>query len=200
MSVNIYEYCASCSHLNENYNYGKYYCTMKGEWIYACDQRCYSSYLEAYNRSRNTMENMYDRSYHSKYYITTAVCKMLGLPEDCHQLQMIAKLKEEMKKTHNGRTLLSIYDVIGPKIAESLLFDQEYGRTLAEFSLNHRINQTAEAVEKEDYTSAIKIYAQMTRDLARCYNIGQNIKVTKTIDPKAFGARRYTRKKEITTC
>ncbi len=198
--MSVYDYCASCSNLNENYNYGKYYCTRKNEWVYACDQRCSSSYLEAYGRSRNSMENMYDRSYHSKYYITTIVCKMLGLPDDCHQLEMIAKLKEEMMKTHKGRVLISIYDVIGPKIAECLLYDKEDGITLANYSLKHGINETAKAVEKEDYTSAIKIYAQMTKDLARCYNIGQKIAVTKLVDPASFGKRRYTRKKEITNC
>ena len=197
--MEIEKYCASCAYMHDDIYDGKYWCEMKTGWKKACDPRCYN-WLRKDGRSTSACEDMYKNSYNSPFYITTAVCKMLGLPEDCHQLQMIAKLKEELIKTHNGRVLVAIYNVIGPKIAERLLLDQEYGRTLAEFSLNHRINQTAEAVEKEDYGSAIKIYSQMTRDLARCYNIGQKIAVTKIVDPKTFGKRTYTRKKEITTC
>ena len=192
-------YCSSCTYMHDNIHNGKYWCEMKTDWKKACDPKCYN-WVKKGGRSTYACEDMYKNSYYSPYYITTIVCKMLGLPDDCHQLEMIAKLKEEMIKTHKGRVLVAIYNVIGPKIAQKLLEDQEYGKTLADYSLKHGINETAKAVEKEDYGSAIKIYSQMTRDLARCYGIGQKIAVTKLVDPVSFGKRRFTRKKEITNC
>ena len=166
-------YCAACTYLGERADsYGKYYCSKKGD-RYACDPKC-GSFCEAYGRSRSARENMYDNSKSHQSggcYLTTAMCNVLGYPDDNYYLQMLRTFRDNTLKT-DTKYLPSLltYDVIGPQIAEKLQQDnnkQEIATTL----LTRYITPAINAIENNKVNEAVVIYTAMTTLLAERYNI-----------------------------
>ena len=91
-------YCAACTYMGESADYdGKYYCERKGERRYASDAKCYS-FCEAYSRSTYSRENMYENSRQHQSgggcYLTTAMCNILGYPDNNYYLETLRNFRD----------------------------------------------------------------------------------------------------------
>jgi len=165
-------YYAACTYMNENQNYGKYYCTRKGEWRKANDPKCYR-FCEAYSRSNGGRENMYN--YSSRYYITTAILSILRALDNNHQIEVLgAFIENNLRKDIEYLPLLYAYEIIGPQIASELQNDKEKTR-IATTTFYQYIKPTIKAIENNEKELAIEIYKTMTIGLAKRYNIDLNI-------------------------
>lgn len=164
-------YCAACTYMNENQNYGKYYCTRKGEWRKASDPKCYS-FCEAYSRSNGGRENMY--YYSSRYYITTAILSILRALDNNYQIQVLGNfIENNLRKDMQYFPLLVAYEIIGPQIATSLQKDPNKIKVATTMFYQY-IKPTIKAIEENQTDKAVNIYKTMTIELAKRYNINTN--------------------------
>ena len=171
-------YCAACTYLNENADYnGKYWCKRKGEDHYACDPKCYS-FCEAYGRSNSARQNMFDNSRsHSSggCYLTTAMCHVLGYPDNNYYLDTLRKFRDDiLKQDIKYLPLLVTYDQIGPQIAYNLEQDKNK-EIIAKTMFTKYITPAVTAIEENKIETATNIYVAMTNTLAEMYNINTNI-------------------------
>ena len=177
-------YCASCTYLGETVDYnGKYWCSRKGQSMYACDPKCYN-WCEAYGRSTYARENMYENSRShtsSGCYLTTVMCNILGYADDNYYLQTLRTFRDTiLKQDIKYYPLLVTYDVIGPAIALHLSQD-ENREQIAKTMFNNYISKAVTAIEENKVNEATNIYVAMTNVLAEKYNI--NTKII-TINPE----------------
>lgn len=172
-------YCASCTYLGDRADYsGKYWCSKKGQDMYACEPKCYN-WCEAYGRSTYARENMYNNS-RSHYsgggcYLTTVMCEILGFPDDNYYLQTLRTFRDTvLKQNIKYYPLLVTYDVIGPNIALQLSND-ENKEQIATTMVNNYISKAVTAIEEKKHEEATNIYVAMTNALAEKYNINTSI-------------------------
>ena len=171
-------YCAACTYMGEDADYdGKYYCDRKGERRYACDAKCYS-FCEAYSRSNYSRENMYENSkshQSSGCYLTTAMCNILGYPDNNYYLETLRTFRDKvLQQDFKYIPLLISYDTIGPQIAYELEKD-ENKIEIATNLFNKFITTSVTAIENNKVNDAVNIYVAMTQSLAERYNINTNI-------------------------
>ena len=171
-------YCAACTYMGENADYdGKYYCERKGERRYASDAKCYS-FCEAYSRSTYSRENMYENSRQhqsSGCYLTTAMCNILGYPDNNYYLETLRNFRDKvLQQDFKYIPLLLSYDVIGPQIAYELEKDENKVE-IATNLFNKFITASVTAIENNKINDAVNIYIAMTQSLAERYNINTNI-------------------------
>ena len=165
-------YCASCTYMNENQHYGKYYCTRKGEWRKASDPKCYS-YCQAYSRSDGGRRNMYE--YSSRYYITTAILSILNAIDNNHQIEALGEFIEGTLRTDlKYLPLLYAYEIIGPQIATELKEDKNKTQVAANMFYQY-IKPTIKLIEQKETDAAVNLYKTMTLELAKRYHINTNI-------------------------
>ena len=168
------EYCAACTYLGETCNYdGKYWCERKNDGRYASDSKC-SSFCEAYGRSNSTRENMCDNSLShqsSPCYITTIICKLLEMNDNCYHLKKLRELRDRMQDNTFDLPLLLMYDQIGPQISKCLEEDKENGLKFAEKAFNNYIDPAVREIEAGNDKIAKDIYYIMTKRFAKYYGI-----------------------------
>ena len=194
-------YCAACTYLGETCNYnGKFWCEKKGEERFACDPRC-SSFCEAYSRSNGTRDNMFDNSkshQSSGCYITTIICDILNMPDNCYHLNKLRELRDRMQKNIGDLPLLLMYDQIGPQIATCLKNDKDNGLIFAEKAFTNYIDPAVKAIEVANDNKAKDIYILMTKRFADYYGINTNIIIPKEINQKELGHGKVKIKKPQT--
>ena len=171
-------YCASCTYLGETADYnGIYWCGRKGENHHASDPKCYC-WCEAYGRSNSARQNMYDNSRNhssSGCYLTTAMCHILGYPDNNYYLQTLRTFRDNiLKQDIKYLPLLVLYDQVGPQIAYSLEQD-ENKEIIAQTMFTKYITPAVSAIEENKTETATNIYVAMTNVLAERYNINTNI-------------------------
>ena len=171
-------FCASCTYLGERTDsYGKYWCSKKGQDMYASDPKCYN-WCEAYSRSTYARENMYNNSKShnsSGCYLTTIMCNILGYPDDNYYLQTLRTFRDNvLKQDTKYYPLLVTYDVIGPIIALHLSQD-ENKEQIAKFMFNNYISKSVTAIEENKVSEATNIYEAMTHVLAKKYNVNTKL-------------------------
>lgn len=171
-------YCASCTYMGTTQYSGKYWCERKGETRFACDPKCYS-WCEAYGRSTSARENMYQYSLQystgSGCYLTTAMCHVLGYPDNNYYLETLRTFRDNiLKQDIKYLPLLILYDQIGPQIAYNLEQDENKD-IIAKTMFTKYITPAVTAIEENKTETATNIYVAMTNVLAERYNIDTNI-------------------------
>ena len=176
-------YCAACTHMQESADYNrKYFCDRKGERRYASDAKCYD-FCVAYSRSDSSRENMYENSKSNQpsnassvgCYLTTAMCNILGYPDNNYYLETLRKFRDTvLQQDFKYIPLLLSYDTIGPQIAYELENDENKVE-IATNLFNKFITASVTAIENNKVNDAVNIYVAMTQSLAERYNINTNI-------------------------
>lgn len=199
-------YCGECTYLDLTTGdiYGKFYCEKRYERHGASDLEC-SNFCTAYSRSSSEINNAieYTKDHTSSgCYLTTIVCNILGLPDNNIFLNTLRKFRNNiLQKNDKYKTLLLEYDIIGPKIAESLNNDP-LKKNIASMCLNNYIINIVENIELENYEDAINKYIEMTNKLRNLYNIDSiNISTLeiKDVNIKDLGHGKYQKKLLYTT-
>ena len=177
-------YCEDCEQYTrekeiEAAKYGEFYCKPVRRNVRPKEHSC----------------NVYFKQRDNKCYITTAMCHILGMDDDCETLEILRGFRDNyMKKHEECLPLLKDYDVVGPMIAESLYTDKENGVTLATIVKNNFIKDAIEQINDKAYGAAIKTYKNMTFFLMDCYDISEDLLPSKQIkENKGIQRKRETK-------
>lgn len=109
-------------------------------------------------KSRNKKEG-------SGCFITTAVCSHRGLPDDCYELTVLRKFRDDyLLSSNEGSTLVSQYYKSAPDIARKLTKHQDL-----EFAWG-KISECIKHIENKKYSEAIASYKNMFNALLTTQN------------------------------
>lgn len=134
----------------------------KIQWGYESEARKAREEAEKYQKEHQ------DRTY-SGCFITTAVVGMLGLPDDCKELETLRKFRREVLQPnpeHAG--VLLKYDTVGPIVALGMMHD-ENGMQMAIDIYNIFIRGCVKYIENGEVSNAVALYSEMTEALIRQY-------------------------------
>jgi len=93
-------------------------------------------------------------------FITTACCEVMGMSDDCRELQLLRKFRDTvMMSSITGCYKVADYYFIAPKIVEGISKKPNAEAFYAMLYKNY-IKPSALAVEAEDYQRAFDLYAQ----------------------------------------
>lgn len=120
-----------------------------------CCQRCADSYLSNHPDSGGC-------------FITTAVCQSRNLPDDCEELTILRKFRDEYMKPSELNREVEEYYLIAPKICKSIdshsdsskIYDEIYERW---------IKKSVTAVKNGEFENAHNIYKKMVLSLKEKY-------------------------------
>lgn len=172
--------CVECGYLDlKRRDSGKYRCIRKYEHHYADDPECiffcshsYSSdYYIKYRSSSEKKEavNYSKESRNSSCYITTVLVDVLKLEDNDTILNIMRSFRNEfLRKNDKYKWLLYEYDIVGPKIAESIKNDPNNIK-LAQNMLKQFIKPIISNINQKKYEQAIVAYANMTKILELHY-------------------------------
>ena len=101
-------------------------------------------------------------------YITTAVCSIKGLPDDCRELETLRSFRDNvLMQTQRGRALVGRYYEVAPSIAAQL-------RDPAEISMIWlTIQGCVTAISEGRHEDATRMYVEMTEKLDYCQSSGE---------------------------
>lgn len=193
--------CSECCYLkiDGDTNCGKYWCESKGEWVYADAQECWH-YCTAYSRSDSVSKSAFDYSKENQgssgCFITTALCKILSMPDDNKYLMSLRKFRKEyLQKNEDGLKILVKYDVVGPQISQRL--NEDSGKfNFAYILFENYIKPTVSSLDENKYEEAIAKYTEMTNKLIAFYNIDDTVNVNiNDVEPELSGHGRLSLKK-----
>ena len=197
------ENCAYCTYLDlENCNSdGKYWCDRQLERHFANDPKC-SSFCKAYSRADSAIKNAIDiaKSHQEEplCYLTTMLCSILKLKDDNLYLKTIREFRKNvLQKDEKYKPLLVEYDIIGPKIAESLSNDP-LRRKIAEVHFYKYITDIFYYIINNNTEEAVYEYKQMTNSLKSFYKLDNYSITTEQIDNadiEKSGHGKYIQKK-----
>ena len=157
MSIMAYEnQCGSCVYFESNGD-SKGYCSYIRSYYYPGDKTCVH-----YSKGN------------SGCYITTIVCDILELPDDCGLLETLRNFRSNvLQKEPKYKKVLYEYDVVGPQIAKCLMEDyiEKEDKEMANGLLNCFILPTVDRIKEGRNTEAVKIYTQLTEVLIDTYGI-----------------------------
>lgn len=133
------------------------------------------------NKSSSAINNALDmsKSYQqdSPCYLTTMLCSILNLKDDNIYLKTIRNFRKNiLEKDEKYKSLLVEYDIIGPKIAESLKNDP-LRKTIADRFFNKYIVDIFYYIINNEIDKTVTLYTEMTNSLKFFYNLN-NYSVT----------------------
>lgn len=100
-------------------------------------------------------------------FLTTATIKSKGLSDDCYQLEILRKFRDEyMLKTDRGRLLVNEYYAIAPSIVHHLN-KQKNSQAIYSFLYNTLITESIKLIEQKKYETAMNYYKNYTLELKR---------------------------------
>lgn len=191
------ECCGNCIHIDTTREHNRdFWCDGRDEYRCLDDTDICFKYRrrKMYFRDYQEMDDLYRRTNRSDCFITTIVCKMLGHKDDSIILNTLRDFRNNiLNKNECYKNLLMEYDVVGPKIANYLL--KENDKALANMLYNNFILLTAEYINKEDYNNAILRYSRMVYLLKEYFSIKDEYQNCDDYDYEKGGHGCYIKKK-----
>jgi len=93
-------------------------------------------------------------------YLTTAACEYFGRPDNCHELNMLRKFRDEwLKNQPEGAKLVETYYSVAPKILENISKHSEKDK-IYNIMWNKYILPCVSLIEHEMYTETKDLYVQ----------------------------------------
>jgi len=149
--------CGNCEEFEFKSKWEKGYC----RWY-----RCYYHADDSCSHQKDIKKES------SLCYITTIICKKLGLDDNCDTLNSLRKLRNDiMIPNEKYHILLAEYDIIGPVIANKIAEDQDTEQMLWENVYDCYLDKTAKYVENQQEDKAINKYIEMINSLKTYYSI-----------------------------
>lgn len=160
--------CGWCKNLNIYDARGlKAYCRLKRAYYPINDSICNKrDYERDLSRSYDELEKFLT------YHISTAICTILNIKNESIAFNSIKELRNIIENDESKKTLLSLYDVYGPRIVECMKNDPN-SVLLCEELLTTYIAKTAISVKEGNIEEALQIYTEMVINLFNRYkNLG----------------------------
>ena len=133
--------------------------------------------VELWNEKGITNMNLMHSTYddlaagfeHRLCYITTAVCRSMGKPDDCYELQAFRNFRDSyLIKTPEGRSLVDEYYELAPGIVMLINMRQDAGE-IYEKIYNEHLKPCLEFIEEGNNEACRRRYESMTRGLKEKY-------------------------------
>jgi len=103
-------------------------------------------------------------------FITTAVVKAAGLPDDAYELEILRRFRDEyLKKTEWGKRLVEEYYNISPKIVDAI--EKDPAKQEVYSHLLQEIRDIVKDIEKGEYSLAVEKYKNMVLHLKDRYKV-----------------------------
>ncbi len=103
-------------------------------------------------------------------FITTAVVKGAGLPDNAHELETLRKFRDSyLKKTQWGRELVEEYYRIAPSIVKAIEKDPDKEKVYK--NLLKEIREIVRDIEENKYSQAVQKYKSMVLKLKEKYSV-----------------------------
>lgn len=101
-------------------------------------------------------------------FLTTACVEHAGLPDDCHELQVLRKFRDTYVSSHpHGKIILAEYYRVAPEILRQIEMSCDRGQTLEEtFSI---VRTAVASIEVGDSEAAFEAYAKLFLHLRARY-------------------------------
>ncbi len=157
--------CGSCVHMNTNdYVRTKDHCkcTMRGQYYDLNEPKC--RYYE-YDRYKD----YYDLNH--RWYIVTAIFTKLGLKDDYECISLLHNFRNNvLSKDSRYDSMLAEYDIVGPKIANLLLNDEE-SVDLCKRLVQVFLTRVLDKIKAGENEEALNLYIEMVNLLKVIYNV-----------------------------
>lgn len=166
--------CSECTYLDvTKLRENGYYCEKHYEYVSPCNIEC-DRFCKAYRRSseeaKQLRESFANRN-NSGCFITTIVCEILNNDDNVKYLQTLRRFRNEvLQKNEEYKNILVNYDLIGPMISKSIKND-EFSYKFADIIFNRAIKPICNLINQNNYDEAIKLYEDMTMQLADFYQV-----------------------------
>jgi hypothetical protein len=100
-------------------------------------------------------------------FITTAFVDILGMPDDCEELQILREFRDgAMVAVPGGKKALEQYYVVGPRIVAALMQrDEEHRKLIASTYWQHAIKPACMLIQAGYDRAAITVYERMVVEL-----------------------------------
>lgn len=164
-------YCGECAHLETD---GA--CKWGDE--YYCEETCKYTSIKKTACSRFIPKP--DKGYkRAGCFITTMVCTILGLEDNCEVLESLRDLRENyLKQNSKGIEILMRYDQVGPVISGYIYNENPlYIKVI----YDNILVPCAKMVQNKNYEVATTLYLSMIDILEARYNLRDRV-IDKTID------------------
>lgn len=139
-----------------------------------------TQYMAALDVQRYAIKKKYDDSF---CFITTAVTSSQGKPDDCEELQVLRKFRDEvLKTTEEGQALVQAYYFFAPKIVEGLGTLANSG-SVYNYLFNTFIRQAIQAVSRGDDDQARDFYTTMVHVAANLAGVSLEPVQTAEVEP-----------------
>lgn len=176
-------YCHLCNKKLSRSNYGVH--GTKGAWhvdhsksrakggtdhmnnLYAA---CISCNLEKGTLHKSTIRRRkgYETESSSGCFITTACIRSKGLPDDCHELQLLRNFRDTyVASRENGMEMIKEYYKIAPSIVREINNRDNANEIYSELYCN--IKKAVSLIESKIYSLAFELYCNLVHDLKRDY-------------------------------
>ena len=94
-------------------------------------------------------------------FITTAACQLNGLPDDCRELQVLRRFRDEvLMPTTEGCALVAHYYRVAPAIAAQLSAAKDLDYVWS------TVQRCVAEIEAGNFSEAVLLYRSMTEELA----------------------------------
>ena len=127
-----------------------------GEVIDVCVGKVKDQWLEWKDKSKDK----------SSCFLTTACVRARGLPDDCEELTVLRRFRDDhLSSLPEGNTLIAEYYSLAPAILAEIA-RREDGERFFE-SIFATLRACVEAIQRADAATALDLYTAMVRDLQR---------------------------------
>ncbi len=167
--------CGSCLNFEFEGDNRKGYCTWYRQYFWPTDS-CSPHYQS--------------REGSSSCYITTIICSILGLEDNCNVLNQLRKFRNNvMQRQPEYAPMLYEYDTVGPQIAKFMMEDYEKdgNKDFANLLFQQFIQPTATFIEEGKEQEAVSLYQSMTKGLETYYHIVKPEKMEEKYDSSKGG-------------
>ncbi len=101
-------------------------------------------------------------------FLTTAACHHNGLPDDCRELQVLRRFRDEvLMSTTEGRAMVTHYYRVAPAIAEELSAVEDLDYVWS------TVQECIAEIEARNFSGAVLRYREMTEELALRLHVRQ---------------------------
>lgn len=153
--------CGSCAHSSISSKKLECYCNERRATYKLNETKC--RYYEKDNgRDYYFWKDIYT------YHISTAICYILGIKNESIAFEAIKQLREQLENDESKKSLLELYDVYGPRIAECMRSDPN-SILLCEELLTTYICKTSILVKEGKIDEALRVYSEMVIKLFNRY-------------------------------
>lgn len=175
-------FCSTCTYLkvDGDTNNGKFWCESIKDWIFANEVEC-RYYCTAYSRSSSVAQKAKKYSeqsqIHGGCYITTMLCKILAMNDNNPYLNKLRQFRDNyLQNCEEGLKILIEYDIVGPQISSML--EQDTNKFNIAYNLfNEYIVPICNFLDKNQYSYAINMYAEMTNKLVLYYQLNLDMNI-----------------------